>query len=367
MRHFLIILILGSFFYGKAQSQVDSLPKWAQKLANPDRRWVVTPVFYYTPETQWAFGGAAVGFFQMSKNDTVSPLSNGGISFAYTQNDQILFRVPFNLYWKQNRYRLLGDIDFYRFPYFFAGIGNDFPPDYSEDYSASFPRVQAQFLRRVKGNLFTGPSVFLQNTTIDQVEAGGLLESGNVPGSEGGVSNAIGWEFMIDSRDNVYASRKGHYLRFGMLFFDQAFASDFSFNHFILDLRKFFNLGKNHIIAIQGYGEYNFGETPFNRMGQLGGPKRMRGYKLGALRDQHYTTAQMEYRTPFWKAFGLAAFIGTGAVSSTIETFSTNDLKPSYGAGLRVAFNKEKRIHLRLDYARGADRDELYFTVTESF
>ena len=223
------------------------------------------------------------------------------------------------------------------------------------------------FLERFGKQFFTGPSIFTQNTTIDKTEVGGALESGQIPGSQGGVASALGWEFQLDQRDNVYAALKGHFLRFEMLFFEEAFLSDFNFNHFSLDLRKYFNLGKNHVIAIQGFGQSNFGNTPFNRMAQLGGPKLMRGYKLGAFRDQHYTSAQVEYRTPFWKAFGLVGFVGAGAVSDKISDFNVDYLKPSYGAGLRVAFNKEERIHLRIDYARGDNRDEFYFTVAESF
>jgi outer membrane protein assembly factor BamA len=332
-----------------------------------ERKFVALPSIYYTPETNWAFGAAAIGFFRFQKNDTLSPISNASVSMAYTLNDQILFQLPFNLYFKSDSFRLLGELDFYRYPYFFSGIGNERPLDYFESYSASFPRFQLIGLQKVWKNVFTGPRIYLQNTTVSELEAGGELESGNVPGYQGGVTNAMGWDIRIDSRNNVYGPTQGHYLRGSMLFYDRAFLSDFEYNHLELDLRKYFNLGSNHVLAIQSYSEFNFGTVPFNRMAQLGGHRIMRGYKKGTFRDQLYTAAQIEYRSPIWYVFGFTAFVGTGTVSDQFQNMNLDYFRPTYGGGLRVAFNKKERIHIRIDYARGDHYDEFYLTLGEAF
>lgn len=363
----LILFVMATLFLWSAYAQNEGKTTWVQKLQKKDRSWFVTPLVYYTPETRWAFGAAAVGFFKLNKSDSLSPISTAGLSFAYTSNDQILFSIPFRLYFKENQFRISGDVDFYRYPYFFAGIGNSNPPDYKENYNASFPRLRGVFMQRFASGWYTGPSIFIQNTTILDREAGGQLETGNIPGSSGGLVSGMGWEVQNDKRDNIYAPLKGHFMRMSVLFYDDAFLSDFSFNHFEIDLRKYWPFYKKHVLAFQTYGEYNFGEVPFNRMAQLGGPRMMRGYKIGALRDQHYSSAQVEYRTPIWGVFGLTAFASTGTVASSINNFNTTDMKFAYGGGIRFAFNQKERIHLRLDYARAIDRDEFYFTVAEAF
>ncbi|UTW61089.1 BamA/TamA family outer membrane protein [bacterium SCSIO 12741] len=202
---------------------------------------------------------------------------------------------------------------------------------------------------------------------MDETEEGGWLSSGLIPGGEGGVTSGLGWEFQWDHRDKVYAPYKGHFVRLSMLFFDPAFASDFAFNHFTLDMRKYFNLGNNHVLAFQAYGEYNFGETPFNRMAQLGGQIIMRGYKIGTYRDQHLMAGQIEYRTPIWYFVGFTAFLGSGAVARNFNDFQTSNFRPTYGMGLRLALNRKERINLRLDYARGEYDGEFYLTLMESF
>jgi hypothetical protein len=332
-----------------------------------EREFLILPSAYYTPETKWAFGAVAIGFFHLNKKDTISPVSNAAMSFAYTLNDQILFQAPFNLYFKQDTMRILGEVAYYRYPYFFSGVGNGYPEDFTENYSASFPRFQIVVLRKVWKNLYTGPRLFLQNTTMEKVIVGGLFESGNVPGGRGGVANALGWDIRLDARNNVYAPTKGYYFKTSMLVFEKFIGSNFDFNHFEIDLRGYFNLGENHIIALQSYSEFNFGNTPFNRLGQLGGSKIMRGYKKGVYRDQLMTAAQVEYRTPIWYVFGFTAFFGVGSVADKFDNFSSKYIRPSYGAGIRVAFNKKERIHIRLDYARGTNREEFYITLSESF
>ncbi|MBD79490.1 MAG: hypothetical protein CL840_11285 [Crocinitomicaceae bacterium] len=359
----IIGLLLGAFIplnsYSQKKKPLIDLEK--------ERKFVVLPSIYYTPETRWAFGAVAIGFFRFNNEDTISPMSNASMSFAYTMNDQILFQAPFNLYFKKDKFRILGEVAYYNYPYFFSGVGNEFPLRYSEDYVASFPRIQLAAMQKVWKNWYTGPRVFLQNTTMEEVAQGGLLDSGIVPGSQGGLANAIGWEVRIDGRDNVYAPRKGYYLRTGLLAFDKIVGSDFDFNHFDIDARLYYNLGKNHVLAAQSYSEFNFGNTPFNRMAQLGGSKIMRGYKKGTYRDQLMTAVQLEYRTPIWHFFGFTAFVGTGGVADKFSNFSTEYLRPSYGAGLRLAFNKKERIHIRLDYARGDHYEEFYITLNEAF
>ncbi|MCB0480325.1 MAG: BamA/TamA family outer membrane protein [Flavobacteriales bacterium] len=366
MKPILLSIFILLFSLGIKAQTPDSL-RWVERIQNKDRSWFATPIVYYTPETRWAFGAAAVGFFKFNKSDSLSPMSTTGISFAYTNNDQILFSIPFRLYFKQDMFRISGEVDFYKFPYFYAGVGNQNPPDFKENYTASFPRLSATFLQKIKKSWYTGPTIFTQNSTIYNLEKGGQLDSGQIPGSHGGVTSGMGWEILTDSRDNVYAPLKGHFYRMSVLFFDEAFLSDFSYNHFVIDLRQYINFYKTHVLAIQAYGEYNFGEVPFNRMAQLGGQRIMRGYKLGTFRDQHYSAAQIEYRSPFWGIFGLAAFAGMGVVAHEISQFEAQYIRPSYGGGIRMAFNKKERLNLRLDYARGENRDEFYFTVSEAF
>lgn len=337
---------------------------------NKERKLTILPTVYYKPETNWAFGISALMYRRISKKDTISPLSLAGLSFLFTLNQQVLFSMPFRLFMKEDNYRIHGEISYYRYPYFFSGIGNNkalIDSKYSEDYDANFPRFSVTGLKKFKKRIYTGPKLFYQNTTVKQVEQNGLLDTLAIPGVNGSVTTGIGWEFEYDKRDFIYAPTKGYYANVSFLGFNKVMGGNFEYNLFVADVRKYFNLGKDHIIGLHAYNSSIFGIAPYNKLSQLGGGNIMRGYLKGELRDKHLLASQIEYRTPIWHFFGFAAFAGTGAVADKISKYSANNLMPSYGAGFRLAFNKKERIHIRFDYARGDNRDQFYITFAEAF
>ena len=137
------------------------------------RKLTILPTVYFKPETNWAFGVSALMYRRFNQKDTISPLSLAGLSFVYTLNRQILFSMPFKIFLKEDNYRINGEISFYEYPYFFAGIGNDkelIEEQYSEDYGANFPRFAITGLKKFRKNIYTGPKLFYQNTTVTSIE-----------------------------------------------------------------------------------------------------------------------------------------------------------------------------------------------------
>lgn len=368
LAHIAVVVFMFSVANVRAQSADSTLQKFLGFDLNKQRKLTILPTVYFKPETNWAFGVSALTYRRFSKTDTISPLSLAGLSFVYTLNDQVLFSLPFKIFLNEDNYRIGGEISFYRYPYFFAGIGNGNTTKYEEDYNANFPRFAITGLKRIKKGLYTGPKLFYQNTTITHVETNGLLDQLDIPGDAGSVTTGVGWEVEYDRRDFIYAPTKGYYANLSFLGFNKFMGGNFEYNLFTLDARKYFNLGKNHILGFHAFGSSIFGEAPFNKLSQLGGDKIMRGYRKGEFRDNHLLAAQTEYRTPIWYFFGFTAFVGTGAVADHLDEYNTDFLRYSYGGGFRLAFNKKERIHIRFDYARGdLNRQQFYLTFAESF
>lgn len=368
IKYALLVLAIGVSTSGASQSMDSTYQSFMGFDLNKQRKLTILPAVYFKPETNWAFGVTALMYRRFNQKDTISPMSLAGLSFIYTLNDQVLFSMPFKIFLKQDNYRINGEISYYRYPYFFAGIGNNNDLKYEEDYGANFPRFSITGLKKFKKRIYTGPKLFYQNTTITAVETGGLLDTLNIAGAAGSVTTGIGWELEYDARDFIYAPTKGYYANASFLGFNDVMGGNFNYNLFTVDLRKYFNLGKNHIVGIHGHSSSIFGEAPFNKLSQLGGDKIMRGYRKGEFRDNHLMASQLEYRTPIWYFFGFTAFAGTGAVANSIKEFNTDFLHYSYGGGFRLAFNKKERIHIRFDYARGDNnRQQFYLTFAESF
>jgi outer membrane protein assembly factor BamA len=103
-------------------------------------------------------------------------------------------------------------------------------------------------------------------------------------------------------------------------------------------------------------------------MGLLGSDSDMRGYYRGRYRDRQYVAFQTEYRSPVFWRIGGTAFGGAGDVVPQLQAFRLQELKPSYGLGLRFLIDRQENINLRFDYAIGKDgANGFYVSFGEAF
>jgi outer membrane protein assembly factor BamA len=143
--------------------------------------------------------------------------------------------------------------------------------------------------------------------------------------------------------------------------------SDFDFNRYILNLRQYLSITSNHLLAIQFYGNFVGGYSPFYELPALGGQNLMRGYFLGRYRDKQYVLAQAEYRTSLLWRIGLVGFAGVGDVTDRLELIQLSELKYSVGAGLRFALDVKEKLNVRIDFGIGKNSSGIYFAIEEAF
>ena len=325
------------------------------------------PVLYYSPETRLAGGVAGIFLFR-TQLDSITQQSQIGSNAIYTLNDQIIFFNPFQVFTGRNRYFFTGELSFYRYPYIFAGIGNNHEVDDPlEDYTAAFPRLDATVYRNITGNFFGGVNLWYQNMLMLEKQDGGLLEQTDVTGSDGGVTSGIGLSILYDSRDLVTSPTTGWFASFSQSHFSGNTWSDFDYDNYNLDIRRYQHIKNKHLIAFQFVADINSGAVPFNRMAMLGGEQIMRGFQRGIFRDQCLTNWQVEYRSkPFFNFLAATAFVSQGGVGSDIQQ-ATDNLRWGYGGGLRLLLNKEKRLFIRFDMGFGKDTQGFYFNIGEAF
>lgn len=326
------------------------------------------PVVYYTPETKFGFGAVALYSFRFK--DELESSRNSQIQFggAYTQEDQLLFYMPFQMYKKDDTYLAFGELGYYRYSYKFYGIGNEISNDFEEVYNVNFPRVRLNALKLLKPNFYFGLRYWFDAYDVVKREQGKLLESNLVEGSSGGIVSSLGLIGIYDSRDNYNYPSKGDFLTVLALPNLNAFGSDFEFTRFSIDYVKFLNINTKNIFAINLFGVSILGEAPFNELAFIGGRGKLRGYYEGQYRDRNLAMLQTEYRRHlFWK-IGLVSFIGTGVVAREINQLELNNLQITGGAGLRFQLDPEEKINIRLDYGIGERGiSGIYLTIGEAF
>lgn len=330
----------------------------------------VMPLLYYTPDTRWAAGGAGVYYFKIAPRDsTEKETRTDNIQFLadYTQNKQADFWASWNVFTRNENYLLKGDLRFRNFPDRFYGIGNSTQKSQMERYSYNLFQLKAMFLKKLKRDYFVGFDYEFEREYGFSYQAGGQLEKGTITGYKGGTGSAIGIVSLYDSRDYIINARKGSLFEISTYFFTPVLGSTFNFININGAYQKYWEIKKNHIIAIQAKTKINLGDVPFLDMSTLGSDDILRGYPKNRFRARNFAGYQTEYRFPLFWRFGMVLFAGAGDVFNHVNDLKPGLLKYSVGTGLRFIVNPAEKLNIRVDYAQGREGGYFYFVVAEAF
>ena len=325
------------------------------------------PIAFYTPETNVGFGGGGQVFLLRESNKYNLRKSSILVSAIYTLNNQLLIDLNPEIYLMKGDYLLDMMYRFKIFPNSFWGIGGDTPAENEEVYNMTSHEFSVALIKRLPPYLNFGFEYFFNDYQITEVEEDGILDEGEVLGSEGARISGLGVVFNQDKRNNIVSPSKGNLLQLKAQFSSQNLGASSDFNRFIFDARIFESIGKSSVLAFQVYSESVFGDVPFQAKAWYGGGSRARGYFRGRYIDDLLYVVQGEYRYKFRPRWTAAGFLLAGEVSDRVGNFFQN-VKPSIGGGIRYKFNKSQDTLLRLDIGVGIDGNSgFYFGINEAF
>lgn len=358
---FFILLFLCKFSFAqryRLPAQLDTAEKKVEFF------WF--PLILYAPETRLAFGLGETLTFKTSRKDSLTRPSKIAGTQLYTLNKQLLANLLTDIYTNGNKYHITSTIGFLRFPNRFYGVGNNTDEKY-EKYDALFVDFKNTFERRIRKKFYAG---IIQNYRyFDMISnlSYGEFAKDYIPGENGGHSSGFGLNGSFDNRDNIFFPSKGNYFKLSWMLYDKAFGSEYSFRNYTLDLRKYIDVYKGNILALQLYAEHGNGNIPFHMLSLMGGPQLMRGFFQGRFRDKNLAAFQAEARIPVWRKLSFVAFAGVGQVSPTINQFALNKTKLSGGAGIRFRLLKTQKVNMRIDAGFGKDSYGIYVDFSEAF
>ncbi|MBC7923713.1 MAG: BamA/TamA family outer membrane protein [Ferruginibacter sp.] len=350
-------------------------PVWAQPL--PVRvdsvliprknRFLIFPLVTKSPETNWAFGFASAFIFNVSRRDTLTRTSTIPFGALYTLNKQLIVGSAGTIFFPGETYVLRLRTSFTSFPDQFWGIGNDSREADREQYEFQQFSANAVLLRKVHGKFFLGLAYDYQTVFDFRYQPGQLFDQQDVLGRYGGHVSGVGGVVSRDSRNHAYSPDRGSLFQLTYTNFNRLIGSQFNYQVYELDVRKFIRTAPGHVLAVQAFGTFTHGQVPIRNLAVLGSPVIMRGYYAGRYKDKHYLATQLEYRMPVWWRFGLVGFAGVGQVSPRLADLRPGRFKYSLGGGVRFALLEKEKLNLRLDYGFGNDSRSLYIVVSESF
>jgi len=331
---------------------VAASPAYAQKDTTARRsRFLVLPVVARSIETNWAFGAAVSSTFHLvSPADSFTRTSNLQGLVLYTLHHQFVAAINGSIYFPGEKWILNEQISYSYFPDKFWGLGKSTPFSNEESYSYKQFYVYLHPQRSLGSNLFLGFRYEFQEVWDIKYDSGGLFDQENIVGRYPYHVSGLGISFTYDTRNNAFSPDRGTMLQAYYSHFDPVFGSDYRYSNYVIDLRKFLRLYKQQVLALQAYGFFNSGEVPLRGLAAIGGANSMRGYYAGRYRDRNMFVFQAEYRIPLFWRIGMVAFGDCGNVGNTVTDLNFDELKYTFGGGIRFALNRSEKLNLRLDY-----------------
>jgi hypothetical protein len=374
------LLIFCLFFLGFSNSKAQENQDSKQKDGRYERifdfgdqvidlisgeKWAVIPALVYSPETSLGIGVRAIRVFRTKgrNSENLRP-STIPITLVYTLNNQTIFTTELDRWSNENRDYINARVELSNFPFYYFGIGNDpLPKDEGELYGNRYAYFHLLYQKKIATGLYFGPRYEFRVDDIYDRLSGGLLETTQVPGYDGQLLSGIGLNLNHDTRDNIFQPTKGWFNRLGWMGFTPVLGSNFTFNQYNLDFRKYFRITGKQVLALQSWWSFTTGNPTFQHISLIGGSDRMRGFFEGRYRDNHAMVQQAEYRIPVYRNLGIVVFGHAGQVASKPGDFSFNRMRYGGGFGLRYRLNQEG-LNIRFDIAFG-DRTAYYFGLNE--
>ncbi|MEO8761011.1 MAG: hypothetical protein ABI388_07015 [Bacteroidia bacterium] len=326
----------------------------------------ILPAFGYSLVTKLAGVVTGNGAFY-TDNEPSTKLSSVNVSVSYTQKNQIILPILSNIWTKKNKFNLLGDWRYYKYPEYTYGLGgHTHAATNSNQLSYSNIIIHEAVLRHI------GKSSFYAGLAYNLDYHWGISEAGTIDGqvsdfkkyglTKSSVSSGISVNALFDNRTNSINQRED------AIYGNIAFCPNFTFlgsNHnyqsLVIDLRKYFKVGrKDNVIAFWNYNWFTFnGNVPYLDLPSTGWDPYAnigRGYIQSRFRGKNLLYLEAEYRFGITRngLFGGVVFANAQSVTDwPSNKFQT--IYPAVGSGIRIKLNKHSNINLAIDYALGLD------------
>lgn len=313
-----------------------------------NKRVIGYPIGFYSPETRMGIGVAGTVNFRPLKKDSLSPVSQISLGAAFTQNEQMIFSVPFSVYLDNRRHTVAGEFSYNDFWYYYYGTGNDNKVGENARYAVEFPLFRVNYFYRAKKNFYIGARWWFEDYRVKSFDHKEKFTGQNM---SFGKSSGPGIVLLFDSRDNIYYPGEGRYLE--LVFHDQSkeWGSDFRFQRFRADYREFLKVSDKSVMAFHGFADFVKGNTPFNQLPGIGAGRRGRGFYEGRFRDRCILLLESEFRRVLSMKWTVATFMNYSLLGSDPSDFSFSADHLAVGAGLRYVFDTQNKTALRLDIA----------------
>ncbi len=321
------------------------------------------PGIGYTLQTGYA-GIVSEGLAFYTDTADNQKISSILTNITLTQYHQLLFPLAVNLWTARNKFNIVLDNRFLKYPSTTYGIGARTAESDAYTLNYNYIKLHQTIQTKIYNNLYAGLGVYydrLWNITEVDPPAGTRTSFQKYGASPTETAAGLALKLLYDSRTNQINTVNGMYSNIVYRPNFTFMGSDNNWQSLQIDVRKYFKLfgSPKNILALWSFNWLTLGKTkpPYLLLPSTGWDdfyNTGRGYIQSRFRAKDMIYAEAEYR------FGILnnGLLG-GVVFTNVQSFSRNlstqlsVLAPGAGAGLRVKLNKFSNTNLCIDYGFG--------------
>jgi|GEM_PF-3101058 len=344
-------------------------PKASKLCVSMKPKFVAIPVPTYNPQLEFSLGVMGMLAYRPIKKDKVSPPWSSAVFAMYTTNNSFAMFTRHEAFWDRDNNRAELTFGGGKFNSTFYGTGDQNTAGFGLPLSSAGVMFQPQYMRRVWNRLYLGARyrMFWNEAVLspppDDPDAPDF-----VPIETNLLHSGFGAVATFDSRDNRFSPTEGFYVPLNSMFFSTAFGGDDNFANMDLAINYYHSwFQKKLILATRGFFTIATADTPAHMKPGVGMGADLRGYAYGRYRNNLFMATQAELRWYFWWKFGAVTWAGIGSTAAGLDQLGNGTVLPSYGWGLRFLAFEEERLVIRVDYGRGDEESQFYFSVSEAF
>lgn len=212
------------------------------------------------------------------------------------------------------------------------------------------------------------------------------FEQGSISGVDGGWVSIIQNAIIYDTRDFEPDPTKGAYFEIANEYSGKLIGSQFDFDKLLIQGRYYQKLpfGPRTVLAGRaGIGnvfgknapffEYQDQWSPEGSINAMGGKASLRGYRANRFLARSMWFANFELRTRLAEvnlfkqhfSFAVVPFFDMGTVRDRWQNLNFQNIKSSYGAGLRIGWNQSTILYF--DYGKSKEDGLFFFGIGQAF
>ena len=365
--------VVRKIFKSSKQNQQDSSTGRKNRIYNS-----FFPAAGYTLQTGYAaIVSEGIAFYtDTTGSEKISSILT---SITYTQFHQLLFPLTVNIWTKKNKFNIVFDYRFLKYPSTTYGLGARTTENDAYTLNYNCIKLHQTIQTKIYRNLYAGVGIYydyLWNITEVNPPPGIKTSFQKYGASQKETASGIALKLLYDSRKNQINPANGTYANIVYRPSFTFMGSDNNWQSLQIDCRKYFKLfgSTKNILALWSFDWLTLGKTkpPYLLLPSTGWDdfyNTGRGYVQSRFRAKDMIYAEAEYR------FGISSngLLG-GVVFGNVQSFSKNlatqlsVFAPGLGAGLRIKLNKFSNTNLCIDYSFGMNGSRgLFLNLGEVF